>query len=292
LNRLIDVEFFKLRKRMMTWVCALVLVGMIILLYSVLWNVSGEATRRFGFGGRFSAEDLRRTLFIQYSVPFSLQVVGYFGAILAVVFSAGAAGGEYGWGTVRLMATSAPGRIKLIVAKMVVVSIMTLAGAAIAVIVGLSYSGLITWSSGGADLDFLTWQFLYDQALAYVRTVFVLSPYVFMAFCIAVVARSTLAGVGAGLGVAAVGPLIAGLMREGGEPWRSLPDYFIHRNAEIILAQNVVPRPLPQFGPSLNNLARNEAFSPETAALILSVYVFVFVATSLIVFSRRDIAAG
>ena len=52
MTRLLDVEFFKLRKRMMTWVCTLVLVGMILLLYTVLWNVSGEATRRFGFGGR------------------------------------------------------------------------------------------------------------------------------------------------------------------------------------------------------------------------------------------------
>ena len=71
-----------------------------------------------------------------------------------------------------------------------------------------------------------------------------------------------------------------------------MPDYFIHRNADILMAQNVVPRPLPQFGPSLNNLARNEAFSPETAALILGVYIFVFIAATLIVFSRRDIASG
>ncbi len=291
MNRLIDVEFFKLRKRMMTWVCALVLIGMIILLYVVMWDASGEATKRLG-NSRFYGEDLRRVLFLQYSVPFSLQVVGFFGAVLAVVFAAGAAGGEYGWGTVRLMATSAPGRVKLLLAKMIVVTVLTFVGAAIAVFVGLTMSGLITWSSGGANWDFVTNQFLWDQFEAYLRTVFVLLPYVFMAFCVAVVGRSTLAGVGAGLGVATVGRFIAELMAQGGEPWRSLPDYFIHRNADIIMAQNVVPRPLPQFGPSLNNLARNEAFSPETAAIILGVYVFIFVATSLIVFSRRDISAG
>jgi ABC-type transport system involved in multi-copper enzyme maturation permease subunit len=291
MNRLIDVEFFKLRKRMMTWVCAAVLVGMIILLYTVLWDASGEATKRLG-NSRFFGEDLRRVLFLQYSVPFSLQVVGFFGAVLAVVFAAGAAGQEYGWGTVRLMATSAPGRIKLLTAKMIVVTVMTLIGAAIAVFVGLAFSGLITWSSGGADWSFLTNEFVWEQFQAYFRTVFVLMPFVFMAFCIAVIGRSTLAGVGAGLGVATVGRLIAELMAQGGEPWRSLPDYFIHRNADIIMAQNVVPRPLPQFGPSLRNLERNEAFSPETAALILGIYVFAFIATSLIVFSRRDIASG
>jgi ABC-type transport system involved in multi-copper enzyme maturation permease subunit len=291
MNRLIDVEFFKLRKRMMTWVCAAVLVGMIVLLYVVMWDASGEATKRLG-NSRFFGEDLRRVLFLQYSVPFSLQVVGFFGAVLAVVFSAGAAGGEYGWGTVRLMATSAPGRIKLMTAKMVVVTAMTFVGAAIAVIVGLSISGLITWTSGGANWDFVTGDFVLNQLEAYIRTVFVLLPYVFMAFCVAIIGRSTLAGVGAGLGVATVGRFIAELMTQGGEPWRSLPDYFIHRNADILMAQNVVPRPLPQFGPSLRNLERNEAFSPETAAIILGIYVLVFIATSLIVFSRRDIASG
>jgi ABC-2 type transport system permease protein len=291
MNRLIDVEFFKLRKRMMTWVCAAVLVGMIVLLYVVMWDASGEATRRLG-NSRFLGQDLRRVLFLQYSVPFSLQIVGFFGAVLAVVFAAGAAGGEYGWGTVRLMATSAPGRMKLMAAKMIVVTALTFAGAAIAVIVGLTISGLITWSSGGADWSFVTNEFVWKQFEAYLRTVFVLLPFVFMAFCVSILGRSTLAGVGAGLGVATVGRFIAELMREGGEPWRSLPDYFIHRNADIIMAQNVVPRPLPQFGPSLRNLERNEAFSPETAALILGVYVIVFIATSLIVFSRRDIASG
>jgi ABC-type transport system involved in multi-copper enzyme maturation permease subunit len=291
MTRLIDAEFFKMRKRLMTWVCAAVLVGLILLLYWVLWDASGEATRRLG-NSRFLQQDLRRVLYLQYSVPFSLQVVGFFGAVLAVVFAAGSAGGEYGWGTVRLIATSAPGRVKLMVAKMFVVFVMTCAGAALAVIVGLAMSGFITWSSGGSNWDFVTGDFIWRQFEAYIRTVYVLLPYVFMAFCISVIGRSTLAGVGAGLGVATVGRLIAELMQQGGEPWRSLPDYFIHRNADILMAQNVVPRPLPQFGPSLNNLARNEAFSPETATLILGVYIFVFIALTLIVFSKRDISAG
>src|SRR3954466_12269840 len=159
MSRLINAEFFKMRKRLMTWVCALVLVGLILLLYWVLWDASGEATKRLG-NSRFFQQDLRRVLYLQYSVPFSLQVVGFFGAVLAVVFAAGAAGGEYGWGTVRLMATSAPGRVKLLLAKLIVVTAMTFAGAAVAVIVGLVISGLITWSSGGANWDFVTTHFV------------------------------------------------------------------------------------------------------------------------------------
>jgi len=39
---LLSVEFFKLRKRTMTWLIALILVGLVILVYSVLSNVSGR----------------------------------------------------------------------------------------------------------------------------------------------------------------------------------------------------------------------------------------------------------
>ena len=127
MTRLVGVEFFKLRKRMMTWVVAAVLVGLVVLLYAVLWNVSGEATKRLGYAGRFTGADLRRVLFVQFSVPFSLQLVGWFGAVLAVIFAAGAAGGEYSWGTVRLMATCSNGRIRLITARLFVVCAMVTA---------------------------------------------------------------------------------------------------------------------------------------------------------------------
>jgi ABC-2 type transport system permease protein len=289
MNRLINVEFFKLRKRMMTWVVALVLVGLVVLLYSVLWNVSGEATRTFGFRNQFTAQDLRRALFVQFSVPFSLQVVGYFGIVLAVIFAAGAAGGEYGWGTVRLMATSASGRIRLVAAKLIVVFALIGMGAFLAVAVGIGYSWLITATSGGSSYSFVNSTFVWQQLEAFGRTLFVLTPYVTMAFCIAIVGRSTLAGVGAGLGVSLMGPLIGSLMEQGGEPWKSLPQYFIHTNAQIIMAQNAVPQPLPQFGPTLRELAREGARTPEQAAIILLVYVAVFVAITFVVYRYRDI---
>jgi ABC-2 type transport system permease protein len=291
-TRLFSVEFFKLRKRLMTWVLALILVGLVVLLYSILWNVSGEASARLDFARRFTPQDLRRALFVQFAVPFSLQLVGTFGIVLAVIYAAGAAGGEYGWGTVRLMATSANGRVRLITAKLLIVCLMIVLGALVAVAVGVAYSWLITTTSGGSDYSFVTWSFLWQQLEAFGRTLFVLSPYVAMAFCIAVVGRSTLAGVGAGLGVALIGPLVASLMNQAGTPWKSMPQYFLHTNSQIIMAQNAVPQPLPQFGPSLRELAREGARPPEEAALILLVYVVVFVVATMVVFRRRDITAN
>jgi hypothetical protein len=159
----------------------------------------------------------------------------------------------------------------------------------LAVAVGIAYSWLITATSGGSSYSFVNSTFVWQQLEAFGRTLFVLTPYVTMAFCIAIVGRSTLAGVGAGLGVSLMGPLIGSLMEQGGEPWKSLPQYFIHTNAQIIMAQNAVPQPLPQFGPTLRELAREGARTPEQAAIILLVYVAVFVAITFVVYRYRDI---
>ena len=69
MTRLLQVEYFKLRKRMMTWILAAILVGLVLLLYSVLWSVSGRV-ETFGDRNRFTGADLRRALFLQASVPF------------------------------------------------------------------------------------------------------------------------------------------------------------------------------------------------------------------------------
>jgi ABC-type transport system involved in multi-copper enzyme maturation permease subunit len=290
MTRLLNVEFFKLRKRLMTWVIAAVLVGLVGLLYIVLWDASGEATKVIQ--RRFTGADLRRVLYTQYAVPFSLQIVGFFGIVLAVIFAAGAAGGEYAWGTVRLMTTRARGRLQLLSAKLIVVCLMVLVGSLLAVLVGILISTIITQSSGGADYSFVNWTFIKEQFLAYGRANYVLAPYVAMAFCLAIVFRSTLAGVGTGLGVALIGRLIAELMLQGGEPWASLPKYFIHMNSDVIMTQNAVPRPLPRFGPGISELARDGAFSPHTAAIVLAVYVIAFIAIAFIVYRYRDITAG
>jgi ABC-2 type transport system permease protein len=292
MTRLASVEWFKLRKRMMTWVLALLAVGFVILLYTILWSVSGKATARFGPGNRFSAEDLRRALFLSSSVPFSLEIVGTFGSVLAVIFAAGAVGSEYAWGTVRLMATAASGRIRLLTAKLFVVFVLVAAAMLLAVAVGLFYSWVITETSGGTSWDFLTWPFVWDQVQAFGRTLFVLTPYVALAFSFSVIGRSTLAGVGAGLGIAFIGPLIGALMRQGGEPWQSIPNYLLTTNSQVILAQTRIAQPLPRFGPGNRELLSEGAPSPETAALILLVYVVVFVALALFVYRRRDITAN
>jgi ABC-2 type transport system permease protein len=291
MTQLMQVEFFKLRKRMMTWVLALLLVGLIILLYSVLWSVS-ERVARFGEHRQFTAEQLRRALFVQGSIPYALQIIGTLGTLLAIILAAGAAGSEYAWGTVRLMATASSGRIRLVLSKLIVVFALTIAGVVLGMIVAVGYSAVITYLSGGTDWSFVDGAFVRDQSLAFGRTLFVMAPYITLAFAAAIVGRSTLAGVGAGLGVAFIEPLISGLMREGGSPWHNMPNYLIGANIDVISAQNKLDEVLPRFGPDAQDLARRDVNSVEGAFIVLGIYIIAFIAIALIAYRRRDITAG
>jgi ABC-type transport system involved in multi-copper enzyme maturation permease subunit len=265
------------------------MVGLVILLYSVFWSVSGHVTT-FGESAEFTGEDLRRALFLQASVPFSLQVVVSFGTIFAMILAAGAVGSEYSWGTVRLMATAASGRVRLIAAKLLVVCGLVAAGALLAVAVGLVYSSIITVTNGGSDFSFVTPGFIRDQVESFGRSLFVMAPYVTLAFAMAAIGRSTLAGVGAGIGIAFVEPLIGGLMRLAGNPWKEIPNYLINSNTDVVILQNKVPDVI-RFGPSSQDLARNHLNGTLEAMLILAAYSVVFVALAFLAYRRRDITA-
>lgn len=289
MSRLMAVEFFKLRKRMMTWVLAALLVGLVVLMYSILWSVSERVTT-FGEHNRFTAEELRRALFLETSVPFSLQIVGFFGTIFAIVLAAGATGSEYSWGTVRLMATASSGRLRLIASKLLVVFGLVFLGALLAIAVGLAYSSIITATSGGANFDFVTAGFVKAQAESFGRTLFVMTPYITLAFAMAVIGRSTLAGVGTGIGLAFMEPLIGNLMRLGGNPWKNIPNYLINANTNVIMLQNQLPE-VVRIGPSRNDLVQEHANGTIEAALILAGYTAFFIAVAFFVYRRRDITA-
>jgi ABC-2 type transport system permease protein len=293
LRTLIAVEFFKLRKRMMTWVVAAMTVGLIVLLYSVLWSISGRAGTFRSNGTRLSYEELRRGLFLSAGVPFALSIIAQFGTLLAVILAAGAAGSEYAWGTVRLMATSSSGRLRLMTARLIVVFSLVVGIAVLAVAAALAYSAVITQVNGGADFSFLTASFVREQLYSFGRTLLVMSPFVALAFAAAVIWRSTLAGVGTGLAVAFLEPLISSLMRIGGAPWKDIPNYLLDSNRDVVLSQNRLPAGLPDFGQtSARELQARGSHSVEVAALILLLYAAAFIAISFYAYRRRDITSG
>lgn len=286
MTELLAVEWFKLRHRLMTWVLLTILLAIIVLLYIVLWAVTEQATDIFTQPSEL--DRLRRALFLQEAVPFGLQMVSQFGLVLAVILAAGAMGSEYGWGTVRLMLTCARGRMRFVASKMIVVMAMVVIGAFIGMLTAVVSSTVISEIGGGADFSFIDRDYIGHSALSFGRTILVITPYTIMAFFFAIWGRSTMAGVAAGIGVGFLEGVISGLMVLAGSPWDRVPQFFLDANADSLRLQNGLQESL---GIRVQEDVLARLPDPQQAALTLALWSLLFIALSLLIFSRRDVTA-
>jgi ABC-type transport system involved in multi-copper enzyme maturation permease subunit len=283
---LFAVEFFKLRHRLMTWVLFTILLAIIILLYVVLWAVTEEASEIFVEPGEL--QRLRRFLFLREAVPFGLQLVSTFGLVLAVILAAGAMGSEYGWGTIRVMLSSTPGRINFLTAKMAAVMAMVMLGSLVGMLTAIASSTIIAEVGGGADFSFVDRGYIARSALSFGRTILVVTPYVMMAFFFTVWGRSTMAGVAAGIGVGFLEGIITGLMRVAGSPWDAVPQFFLDANADVLRLESGLSEGLG-FGPQTRPALSEGLPDPSIAALTLGLWTLLFLALSIALFRRRDV---
>ena len=113
-----------------------------------------------------------------------------------------------------------------------------------------------------------------------------------LAFAVAVLGRSTLAGVATGMGVAFAEPLIDGLLGAAGSPWKNIPHYLLNTNRQIVLLQNKVPAVLPRLGGGGGGGGDAPVQSALIAGVILVGYAIVFVSVALALYRRRDIGSS
>ncbi len=292
MNRLLGAELFKLRKRLMTQVLGVLLVAIIVLLYLVLWAVTGTLADSVTLEPEVSEDlqTLRRALFVRQAIPFGLMLVRAFGTLFAIVLVAGAVGSEYSWGTLRPMLACAESRLKFLGAKLAAVGLLIGLGILAGLAASLATSSLIAALSGGADLSFLDGHYVGRSLLSVGRTVLTILPYVLIAAFASILGRSTLAGIAAGLGTLFLEGIASGLMRLAGGWVGHVPDYLLDRNADSLMAANGLLEELRgTFGHADTTMLD---FQPQwEAALILGAYSVVALVAALILFRRRDVTA-
>lgn len=279
--RLISAEIFKLRKRAMTLNLLLIMIGIIVVLYLVLFaisNVSLPTGQRAG--------DIESLLGLPGAVPFALMLLATFGSALAVVLAGSGMGNEYNWRTIRTMVTSSESRAKLLVAKLAAIGTYILIGLVIGVAAGLAMS-LITAAIGGHSISFsfFTGTYAWDQFLQFWRTFYIILPYVMLAFLFSIVGRSAMPGIAVGIGVFFLEGIVTGLMQAAGGWVANIPKYLINENFTSINRLNSLPGQLGgAFGGPPPNLP-----SPTHAAVVLAVYIVVFGIAAFYTFHKRDV---
>ncbi len=317
LVRLLQMEMYKIRQRMMSKVLlsiAIVIVIFVFLLFSVTTffvlnapiesftpscstssalgqaqpncpppSVAQEtATRETAL--RNASEPLR----LPASLSLSIQVALSAGTILIIILMGSTAGGEFSTGTVRLLYTRGPTRLQFLLAKVGIAAICAAIGMFTLATIGILIGQVFNVLSGiPQTLDFLKGAWLAHVILYLFIAMLDWFVYATIAIFFGTVGRSTVSGIVGALTWLFLEPILGSILRLAGtfsqgifgNFLKAIPDYFISNNLGALL-QNQRQYIFDESQSSLSNLH---------ALVVLLVYLALFIVLSWWINQRRDI---
>jgi len=284
--RLIRAEIYKLRKRSMTYVLLLILIGLFALIISITQATTPTVTTVTN-GITTTAPALAANVqFLQGVVTSSIAMLGgIVGVVLAVVLVANGMGSEYGWNTIRPYLLCSESRSKMFASKLIADAIFVVAGMIIGVITVILLGVLFTairgysWNLGASTLSFTG-----SQLLDFTRTFYVILPYALLAFLFTVLGRSTAAGIGFGIGASVLETIITGLLSSAHGWLAKIPDYLLSINVSKITSLSGASGGVTVYGgPNTPMVTSLHSF------VVIAVYCVVFTAIAYTIFQRRDV---
>jgi ABC-2 type transport system permease protein len=289
MTRLIKAEIFKLRKRSMTYILLAILVGFIILVISIsqVTVLNSPTTTTIDNNGVSSTTVVpvvaANVHFLPDIITAVMSILGSIGMILAVVLVANGMGSEYSWNTIRPYLLCSESRLKMFTAKLVTAAIFIVAGMIIGLLVTISLGALFTAIRGFSwDLNSGTASFIGRELLTFTRTLYVMLPYILLAFLFTVLGRSTAAGIGFGIGASVLESIITGLLMMTHGWLAKIPEYLLSPNVQAINA-------LSQSSMRITMSSNTHTPSALHAFIVLAVYCVAFIAISFTVFRKRDV---
>ena len=233
----LSAEFYKVRRRRMTYILLGVQCGLVILFYFILFMQirDGPSPRRNGFTEWLALRNAMSTLNV---VPYGLALERFFATLVCVIFAGTMMGNEYDWRTVGVVTSRGVRRWHFLAAKVILdvgfVILVTTIGFLVALACSLWWSNLYGLPYGTWD-----WARLWDLVSSLARTNFVILPFVFMALAFATTWRSAGQAVGASLGAYFIESVFTGLLSRAQDSWLSrVPDALININGDAIMRAN------------------------------------------------------
>jgi ABC-2 type transport system permease protein len=267
----------------MTWILLFVLVGLMAILYFLLFAVSRVNIP----GAQEGMGDIQNLLGLPFAIPFAMSMLASFGALLAVILVASSVGNEYNWRTIRTALTASESRGRFLGAKLIVVVTLILIGMVAGVLTGFVMS-MITTAIGGSgfDFSFLTGSYIWDQFVQFWRTLYIMLPYTFLGFMMAVVGRSAMPGIAVAIGVLFLETIITTFMSLAGGWVAQIPDYLISANVNAIRNLSQLPSNLT---PGMGGGSTIQLPSVTHAFVALALYSVAFVVVAFYLFRKRDV---
>jgi ABC-type transport system involved in multi-copper enzyme maturation permease subunit len=318
LLRLIGMDVYKVRRRLLSKVLLLIGTGLIVFLFVTLGigalhyqsepatSFVPDSCARFPFNPNCinhpaTLADMRhaRQLALQgvallLNMPGSFEVIAAYSlglfSVLAIILAGTLVGGEYSLGTVRLMFTRGPTRIQFLLAKVAVLLIYLVPAILFWVLLGSGIGAVMAHLAGiGAGFGFLTGAEFSHFVLFLLLVILYCFVYMMMALFFGTVGRSTAAAIVAPLiwlgAEPVVGRIITALVGDntGGlaDFMKAIPTYFLGPNLSLLLHDEQ-----HALGVALPNPTD---YSTGHSLLVVAGYLIAFVGVSALLTVRRDV---
>ncbi len=233
---------------------------------------------------RSASEPLRLPTSLNIAIQFALSA----GTILIIILIGATTGGEFSIGTVRLIYTRGPTRSQFLLAKVGVAAVCAAIGILLMSSIGiLTGQALNALSSIGQEFGFLSAGWVVHTMLYLLIATLDWFIFGIIAIFFGTLGRSTVAGIVGALTWLFIEPILGGILKlvgtfsQGpfGDFLKTIPDYFIGNNTGALL-QNQGQYIFGGSGSSLSDLH---------ALIVLTVYMVVFVGLAWWINDRRDV---
>jgi ABC-2 type transport system permease protein len=190
---LLRISLLKLVKRPATWVVLVILLGLIVLVFL------GLAASASQISDPTDQLQVRLILSLPNAYTALVGIILSFGGLLAITYGAAIIGADWAWGTIRAIIARGESRVRYTLITFAAIAIMLGLGIVIAFSIGV---GTAVLAAGMAGID--TARATASDTLAtfpelLARTWLGVSEQAAIGFAIAMLFRSQLAGIGAGL---------------------------------------------------------------------------------------------
>jgi ABC-type transport system involved in multi-copper enzyme maturation permease subunit len=318
LLRLIGMDLYKVRRRLLPRVLLLIGTGLVAFLFLVLGIAAlhyqsqpatsfvPDSCSRFPLNPNCinhpaTLADMRHAkqlalngVAMYLNMPGSWSVVNHYllqlFTVLGIILAGTLVGGEYGLGTVRLMYTRGPTRLQFLVAKIAVLMIVVAPTILFWILLVSGMGAALAHLAGiGAGLSFLTAAIFGHFVLFLLVVMLTCFAYMLMALFFGTAGRSTVAGIVAPLvwfgAEQVIGGVISALAgnNTGGlaDFLNAIPTYFLGPNLSLLLHEQ-------EYGLGIA-LPNPSTYSVQHSILVVAAYLIAFVGISCWLTVRRDI---
>lgn len=269
---LLAAEWIKLRKR---WMPRIIVIIMLAIIALIFWGIGTSSSQRIN-------------LFMPRGWVIALYMAASFAPFIWPVLGGSWAGSEYSWGTVRLVLSRRPDRVRWLAAALIVLILAALVALLLTLVLGALAGAVVAFFTGNPAFDTIKLPSSYPGIAfkMFLATWYILAFFLVLSYTLGTIFRSGAVGIGGGIGISVAQLVISGIFNGLGGRWKEFAAHLPYAYTSGL------PDRLISEGTS-NNFIGSLLEKPSIPECIigLAVYMVILLAIAVAVVRTRDVTS-